>query len=74
MRMNLSPSVYLALCGLVKDALEVPNDAEPVLHKAAVELAAAVTGPEEVPAEVTERLSEIVEMRDGALQSKKSAA
>ncbi len=72
MRVNLSPAVYLALCGLVKDALEVPSDAEPLMRKAALELAAAVT--EELPDEIAAKAPAIVEMQEAILQNKKSAA
>ena len=74
MRVNLSPAAYLALCGLVKDALEVPSDAEPILRIAALELASAASFPDEIPEEVMEKVDSIVEMRDTALARKKSAA
>ncbi len=41
MRVEMSPAVYLALCGLVKDAMQIESDAAPLLMKAARELAAA---------------------------------
>jgi len=45
-KIDLNPSVYFALCGLVKDALEVQTDATPLLRQAALQLAAAAA---EVP-------------------------
>jgi hypothetical protein len=74
MRLTISPSVYLALCGLVKDALEVPSDAEPLMRQAALELASAASSNEEIPEEVMDRVDAIVEMRDAALAKKQSAA
>ncbi|HVY12241.1 MAG TPA: hypothetical protein VHB73_01595 [Alphaproteobacteria bacterium] len=73
MRLKVSPPVYLALCGLVKDALEISSDAEPVLRLAALELASAA-GLEDVPEQVMEKVDAIVEMRDAALARKQSAA
>ena len=70
MRINISPAVYLALCGLVKDALEVQSDAAPLLRMAALELASAAGTPDEIPEEIMERVESIVEMRDNALDKK----
>lgn len=39
--MELSPSVYIALCGLVQDALEHPSDAMPLLKRVEHELGKA---------------------------------
>jgi len=41
---ELSPTAYLALCGLVRDALEVESDARPLLEKVAEELMGATAG------------------------------
>ena len=41
MNIELSPSVYIALCGLVQDALEHPSDAAVLLRRAVVELSNA---------------------------------
>ena len=41
---ELSPVAYLALCGLVRDALEVDSDASPLLQKVARELSNATAG------------------------------
>jgi hypothetical protein len=46
---ELSPSVYLALCALVQDALQQPSDATPLLQRVAKELA---DGAEEVATEI----------------------
>lgn len=70
MRINLSPAAYLALCGLVKDALEVESDAAPVLRMAALELASAAGTPDEIPEEIMERVDGIIEMRESALEKK----
>lgn len=63
MKIEMSLSVYLALCALVKDAMEVESDATQVLHKAARELAVAL---ENLPqdAENETRIAAIAEMRD----------
>lgn len=42
MVIELSPAVYVALCGLVQDALEHPSDATHLLKRAAQELAAGI--------------------------------
>ena len=44
MLVELSPATYIALCGLVSDALQEPSDAEAVLKRAAAELANATAG------------------------------
>jgi hypothetical protein len=62
----------MTLCGLVKDALEVPSDAAPLLQQAALELASAVTS--ELPEGLKEKAPAILEMQDAILQPKKSAA
>lgn len=72
MRVDMSPSVFLALCGLVKDAMEVQSDAAPILRKAALELAAAAAGIENPP-EVEARVSAISEMGLSAGQNKSAA-
>lgn len=38
---QLSPAVYVALCGLVQDALEYPSDASQLLRRAVKELGGA---------------------------------
>lgn len=44
MLVELSPVAYLALCGLVRDALEVDSDAAPLLKRVADELSGATAG------------------------------
>lgn len=44
MLVELSPVSYLALCGLVGDALEVESDATPLLQRVARELSGALAG------------------------------
>ncbi len=44
MLVEISPATYLALCGLVSDALQEPNDATPILMRAAKELGNATAG------------------------------
>jgi len=48
---ELSPSAYLALCGLVRDAQSSDSDAGPLLEKVARELAQAMAGGL-IPAEI----------------------
>jgi hypothetical protein len=47
---DLSPAAYLALCALVREALEHESDASPLLNRVAAELARAIAN-DEVPAE-----------------------
>ncbi len=69
----MTPTVFLTLCGLVKDALIVQSDATPVLQKAAAELAAAYQDLSEVP-EVLEQHSEtIATLAESAPDSSKQA-
>jgi hypothetical protein len=41
---EISPATYLALCGLVSDALQCPSDATPILRRAEKELSGATAG------------------------------
>jgi hypothetical protein len=41
MMLELTPVSYLTLCGLVKDALQVPSDAAPILRALQKELLAS---------------------------------
>jgi len=41
---ELTPATYLALCGLVSDALQYPSDATPILERAEKELGSATAG------------------------------
>ena len=44
MLVELSPVAYMALCGLVRDALQHPTDATFLLHRVAEELREATAG------------------------------
>ncbi|HAX91116.1 MAG TPA: hypothetical protein DCY07_02775 [Rhodospirillaceae bacterium] len=44
MLVELSPTAYLALCGLVRDAMEVESDASVLLGNVAEELMGAMAG------------------------------
>jgi len=50
MLVELTPVTYLALCGLVRDALLTDSDASPLLQRVAKELGTATAGavPEEL--------------------------
>lgn len=51
---ELSPVTYLALCGLVSDAMQQPSDATPILARAAKELSNATAGGM-IPSELVEQ-------------------
>ena len=53
MLVELSPAVYMALCGLVRDALMDDSDATPLLKRAAKELNSATAGGM-IPSELAE--------------------
>lgn len=59
---ELSPSVYLTLCGLVRDALEVDSDAAPFLQRAANELMTATAGGM-IPSELAEQPEQLETLR-----------
>ena len=44
MLVEITPATYLALCGLVSDALQYPSDATPILQRAEKELCNATAG------------------------------
>jgi hypothetical protein len=67
----MSPSVYLALCGLVKDAQEIDSDAAPLLRKAALELAAAASDLDATP-EIEARVAALADTQTD--RSNQSAA
>ncbi|NBX74815.1 MAG: hypothetical protein EBZ69_01625 [Alphaproteobacteria bacterium] len=50
MNISMTPATYVALCGLVLDAMQKDSDAAPLLKQAAAELAAAISG--QLPAEL----------------------
>ena len=54
MLVELSPNTYIALCGLVSDAMQHPSDATPILVKAAKELSGATAGGM-IPSELVEQ-------------------
>lgn len=62
MNVEISPTVYLILCGLVNDALEVPSDAEPLLRRAVEELM-SVTAGGMIPSELTEQPEHLLALR-----------
>ena len=72
MLIEMSPSVYLALCALVKDALEVESDAAPILNKAALELSAAAA-QQGLPENVQAHAQDILEMAQTVAKSKSAA-
>ena len=68
MLVELSPVTYLALCGLVRDALINPNDATPLLNKAAQELASATAGGM-IPSELAEQPERLEALRRAGFMS-----
>ena len=62
MLVELSPSTYLALCGLVRDALLGPSDATPLLNKVVLELAGA-TANGIIPSELAENPDHLESLR-----------
>lgn len=70
----MSPAVYLALCGLVKDAMEVDSDAAPILQRAAVELATAMETGANVPDIIARAADAITELGESGRAAKQSAA
>ncbi|MBY0429325.1 MAG: hypothetical protein K2Q32_08915 [Alphaproteobacteria bacterium] len=69
----MTPTVFLALCGLVKDALIEPSDATPVLKKAAAELAAAFQDLSEVPESLEQHSETISTLAESPADSAKQA-
>ena len=69
----MTPTVFLALCGLVKDALIVPSDATPVLQKAAAELSAAFNELSEIPAQLEPHTETISNLTAETADSSKQA-
>jgi hypothetical protein len=65
----MSPSVFIALCGLVKDAMQDESDAAPLLRRAALELAAASAQLENTPDDVAERAERLADPLPGKAQS-----
>lgn len=59
---ELSPVAYMALCGLVQDALQHPSDATPLLKRVAQELA-NVTAGDVIPSDLTEQPEKLEALR-----------
>lgn len=59
---EVSPATYLALCGLVSDALQHPSDATPILLRAAQELGGVTTGGM-IPSELLEQPEHMENLR-----------
>ncbi len=64
MLVELSPAAYLALCALVRDALEVQSDAAPLLEKVARELSGTTVGGM-IPSELAEQPQHLAALRRG---------
>lgn len=64
MLVELTPMAYLALCGLVSDALEVDSDASPLLQRVARELKGAMAGGM-ISSELAEDPSNLEALRRG---------
>ena len=62
MLVELSPVAYLALCGLVRDALVNPSDATPLLNRVAQERATATAGGM-IPSELAENPARLDALR-----------
>ena len=62
MLVEVSPTTYLALCGLVSDALQQPSDATPILVRAAKELGGATAGGM-IPSELVEQPERLENLR-----------
>ncbi len=62
MLVELSPVAYMALCGLVRDALMSDSDAAPLLNRIAGELSAATAGGM-IPSELAEQPSHLEALR-----------
>ena len=62
MLIELSPAAYLALCGLVRDALINDSDATPLLNKVADELSSATAGGM-IPSELVEQPARLASLR-----------
>lgn len=64
MLVELTPVAYLALCGLVRDALEVESDAGPLLQRVASELMGATAG-DMISSELVENPGHMEALRRG---------
>ena len=68
MLVELSPSSYLAICGLIQDALLYPSDASLLLTRAAHELRSATAGGM-IPSELTEQPEHLEALRRTGMAS-----
>ena len=68
MLVELSPVTYLALCGLVQDALLENSDATPLLLRVARELRSATAGGM-IPSELTEQPEHLESLRRAGMAS-----
>ena len=62
MLVELSPTAYLALCGLVREAQQSDSDAGPLLERIAHELAQAMAGGL-IPAEIAAQPARLEALR-----------
>ncbi len=69
MLVELSPVTYLALCGLVSDAMQQPSDATPILARAAKELGAATAG-NMIPSDLVEQPQYLENLRQAGFASR----
>ena len=68
MLVELSPASYMAICGLVQDALLHPSDAGFLLTRAARELRSA-TAAGMIPSELTEQPEHLEALRRSGMAS-----
>lgn len=68
MLVELSPVAYLALCGLVQDALTIESDATPLLRRVSQELAGATAGGM-ISSELMEQPHHVEALRQAGLLS-----
>lgn len=69
MLVEVSPATYLALCGLVSDALLEPSDATPLLIRAAKELGYATAGGM-IPSDLLEQPEHLENLRQAGYASR----
>ncbi|MCL2505944.1 MAG: hypothetical protein FWE93_06920 [Alphaproteobacteria bacterium] len=69
MLVELTPTTYLTLCGLVRDALLVESDAAPLLKLAEKELAGLVSS-DLLPSELLEQPEHIENLRRAGIARK----
>jgi len=68
MLVEVSPVTYLALCGLVEDALLHPSDATAILKRAKRELGSAMAGGM-IPSELIEQPQHMEALRRSGMAS-----